>query len=492
MEMLKNVLAWLLALLAATAVVAGGVLYLPPLITSAAGLVAPAAGPFVVDPFTVWLVAGVVEAAVILVLAVYAGPVVFTGKFVFKSLRRNLLRTSLTAVATMVLVFVITLVWSVLYFLHLVMTEKSKDLKAIVTERWNIPSQMPWQYHTELEQGAPDASKSGELRVKPEDSMTWQFYGGTLDGSKMTRENFVFFFAMDPDRMLTMMDGIDEFTAAQQEQLRQACKMMKEDRRKVIIGKERLKALNKRVGERVTVTSITHKGIDLEVEIAGELPEGRYGQNSVMNCEYLNKSLDDYDAKHPGAEPLSKHSLNLVWLRVPDKKDFEKASTQIETSPLFADRPVKCETASSGIASFLDAYKDLLWGMEYLLSPAVLATMAVVIATAISISVRERRTEMAVLKVLGFGPNRVLMLVLAEAVVLGAGSGLLSALLTYAYGNWLGAFKFQIAFFPTFRVPDEALVWGPFWGGACALLGALLPAWSARSVKVVEVFSKVA
>jgi putative ABC transport system permease protein len=130
--------------------------------------------------------------------------------------------------------------------------------------------------------------------------------------------------------------------------------------------------------------------------------------------------------------------------------------------------------------------------MRWLLSPAVLATMAVVIATAISISVRERRAEMAILKVLGFGPNRVLFLVLAEAVFLGAGSGLLSALLTYAYGNWLGGLRFQIAFFPMFRIPDEALIWGPFWGGACALLGAILPAWSARSVKVVEVFSKVA
>src|SRR5262245_59530520 len=66
--------------------------------------------------------------------------------FIVKSLRRNLLRSVLTGLATMVLVFVITLVWTVLWFLDLVTTEKTKDLKAIVTERWQIPSQMPISY----------------------------------------------------------------------------------------------------------------------------------------------------------------------------------------------------------------------------------------------------------------------------------------------------------------------------------------------------------
>jgi len=52
------------------------------------------------------------------------------------------------------------------------------------------------------------------------------------------------------------------------------------------------------------------------------------------------------------------------------------------------------------------AYRDIFLGVKYILVPAVLVSMALVIANAISISVRERRGEMAVLKVLGFGPGR--------------------------------------------------------------------------------------
>ena len=76
---------------------------------------------------------------------------------------------------------------------------------------------------------------------------------------------------------------------------------------------------------------------------------------------------------------------------------------------------------------FLDAYRDLLWGMRYLLVPAILVTLALVIANAISISVRERRMEMAVMKVLGFRPLQILLLVLGESLLIGARRGFISA-----------------------------------------------------------------
>ena len=65
---------------------------------------------------------------------------------ILKNLRRNKLRTALTALATMVLVFVVTMIWTVVYFLEAFTNEKSGNLKAVVTERWQMPSQMPLSY----------------------------------------------------------------------------------------------------------------------------------------------------------------------------------------------------------------------------------------------------------------------------------------------------------------------------------------------------------
>ena len=184
--------------------------------------------------------------------------------------------------------------------------------------------------------------------------------------------------------------------------------------------------MHKKVGEKIKVTSFNYAGIDLEFEILGELPRGRYEQSAVMNYQYLANELDSYKRKNNAAHAMADKTLALVWLRVPNMATFEKVSHQLSIAKLGATA-IKCETASSGIASFLDAYKNILWGMRWLMGPAILATMSLVIANAISISVRERRVEMAILKVLGFSPNQILMLVLGEALLIGCGVGLVSA-----------------------------------------------------------------
>ena len=59
---------------------------------------------------------------------------------ILKNIRRNLVLSSLTSLGTVVLVLVVTLVWSVLAFLDRATAEKSRNLKAIVTERWQFPN----------------------------------------------------------------------------------------------------------------------------------------------------------------------------------------------------------------------------------------------------------------------------------------------------------------------------------------------------------------
>src|SRR5262249_47594376 len=149
------------------------------------------------------------------------------------------------------------------------------------------------------------------------------------------------------------------------------------------------------------------------------------------NRDRLNNALDAYEKKNGKKHPLADKTLNLVWLKVPDTAAFNKVAAQVEGSPFYTVPAVKCETASSGVASFLDAYKDLVGIVRWLLVPALMFCMALVICAAISISVRERRTEIAVLKVLGFTPLHILGLVLGEALVLGCTAGLLSTVFAY-------------------------------------------------------------
>lgn len=407
-----------------------------------------------------------------------------------KNLRRNVLRTMLTALGTMVLVLVVTIVWSVLHLLDSLMEEKTSNLKAIATERWQIPSQMPFAYAQTLSEGA--ARQAGDVR--PLDSMTWQFFGGALSPGIRSRDELVFAFAMEPKKLATMMDDLDRLPPEQAKELQENIRRMEANRQGIVMGQEKLMQIHRQVGERIKLYGVNYKGIDLEFEIVGTLPPGRYDQMTIINRDYLNAAIDNYPRTHAGKKhELANKSLNLVWVRVADNEQFSRVADQIANSPLYGDPAVKCETASSGIASFLEAYRDMIWGMRWLLSPAILVTLSLVISNSISISVRERRMEMAVLKVLGFQPRQLLLLVLGEALLIGILAGMASAGATYYFVNhWMGGVKFPIAFIPVFFIPADAFWWGLGIGTFTSLAGSIMPAWAARTVKVSDVFSKIA
>src|SRR5260370_7881583 len=123
---------------------------------------------------------------------------------IFKNLLRYKVRTILTCMATMVLVFVITMIWTVVYFLNDLTEKKTENLQAIITEKWQLPSQMPMSYAEPLSEGA--ASHPGDLR--PRESMLWLFYGGTIDPENKTRDSLIFFISTDPNKILTMIHAL--------------------------------------------------------------------------------------------------------------------------------------------------------------------------------------------------------------------------------------------------------------------------------------------
>jgi putative ABC transport system permease protein len=412
----------------------------------------------------------------------------------FKSLRRSLVRTSLTYLATFVGVIVVAMIWSVLSFLDAVMTEKAKDVKVIVTEKFQVPSQMPPSYEAGLAAeaaGLPDGLAADRYK----DMMSWAFVGAATDLEKRTLDSILFFFSMPPAALLTMMDDLDANTigAAERARLEQQVATMQTNIRAVLVGQDKLRALNKTVGDRLKVYSFNYKDIEFEIEIIGTFPRGRYDMSSVMNIDYFRRTLDAYERSHGQRHPLADKSLNLFWARFPNKEGYERYAEVVGQPGRFSSPAVKVEMASAAVASFLDSYKDILWGMRALMAPLILAVIVLIVAISYSIGVRERQKEMAILKVLGFAPWQILVLVLGEAVLVGALSGAIAT--TVAWGGInkvMGGFALPIGFFGKFKVADAALWWGPVTGALAATVGCFLPAWSARRVKVTEVFSRVA
>jgi putative ABC transport system permease protein len=413
----------------------------------------------------------------------------------FRGLRRNMLRTSLTYLAIFVLTLVLCLIYAVLYMIGNATSEKEANFKAIVTHKTTIPSQMPAGYYEQFRHACLN-DLPPEMRPAngDKDIMSWSFVLGTTDKVNPRKDTMVFLFALEPDKVMTMMDGLDDLTGDEKDLLERACAAMQANPRAIVMSKSRLKALNLQVGQTIKMHGMNYANLLFEFEIIGELPDGKYEGVSFMNKEYLIKQLNAYErdtVNNPKGEkhPMMDKCVNLIWVRLPTKEAFERLSQIVNDRAKFNTVPIKLETASSGIGTWLGAFKDIFWGIKYILVPAMIGIMSLVVANALSISVRERRTEMAVLKVLGFQPRHVLLLVLGEALLVGFLGGGMSAFLAW---KMLGGFKFQIMFFGAFFVPVNALFYGPALGMAVSLAGSIIPALSAKDVKVAEVFARVA
>ena len=115
-------------------------------------------------------------------------------------------------------------------------------------------------------------------------------------------------------------------------------------------------------------------------------------------------------------------------IRVSNPGQAVKIAKAIDTNFENSDVQTKTETESAFIAGFT----ALIGNLTALLNGIGLAvgfTILLVTANTMSMAVRERRTEIAVLKTLGFSSTRVMSLVLVEALGLGLLGGALGVLL---------------------------------------------------------------
>ncbi|MSR52277.1 MAG: ABC transporter permease [Gemmataceae bacterium] len=408
-----------------------------------------------------------------------------------RNIIRALLRTSLTYLAVFVLVFVLCCIWSILSFIGAITKQNDSNLKGIVTEKHQIPSQMK-PSHLSTVKALIAELPPGERPENIEDNiMTWAFVGGSLDPAKRTPQNSIFFFATEPEKLTKMMPGLEDLNGEERSQIDRAVVEMAKNKTAVVIGAERLRQMGKRIGDHFKMTSMNYKNLVFDFVIVAEFPLGsRWDTSAVMNRKYLEDELDAYAGRTGSPHPLSEKCMNLIWVRLPNPKAFETLQAKINDPGKFSPA-VKMEIESSAYANFLSPYKTLFWFMKYPLSIGLLAITTLVASLVIGIGVRERKTEIAVLKVLGFRPWMVLGLVLGEALLVGMLSGFMATATAYSVVNALGGISMGIAFFNRFYVPDDALWWGPVVGGTSALIGSILPSISAYSIKASQVFSRV-
>ena len=126
---------------------------------------------------------------------------------------------------------------------------------------------------------------------------------------------------------------------------------------------------------------------------------------------------------------------------------------------------------------------------------AVLFTVILIVANTMAMSARERVTEMAVIRALGFRPRDVLWLVLAESVTLAFLGGVVGVLVSFPFTRMLveGLKSSPAAVFAyNFRVPLSSIGTALAASVVIGVVSGFFPAIRAARLSVVTALRQVA
>ncbi|MEO8500611.1 MAG: FtsX-like permease family protein [Vicinamibacteria bacterium] len=407
--------------------------------------------------------------------------------FVFKHLRRNWVRTSSTVVAMAVCIFLLCTLRSVLAEVD-GMLAASSATRLVTRHSVSLTFNLPIAYEGRIQSipGVKRVAKTiwfgGSLPAKKEGQADAATDGdSTTDWSKFFNNMGVdaeTYFAMYPE-LVTPPDQWQSF---------------KETRQGCVIGSKLAKKFNWKVGDKFFLESFIppyrRRSGPFEFVVSGiyDADLAKYPGTDVSSMYF------HYDYIKEGVAP---RDIGVGTFAVEIDNGDQAASVGKAIDALFENSSATTitETEQAFKASFIAMAGNLAFLLNGI-GLAVAFTILLVTANTMSMAVRERRTEIAVLKTLGFGSGLVMALILAEAVLLGilggaVGLGLSQGLL-YFVSHAPGVTEILAGIGLTgLELKPGVAVLGFFIAVVLGLFAGLVPAVSAYRAKITDILRTV-
>ncbi|HET9251691.1 MAG TPA: FtsX-like permease family protein [Candidatus Eisenbacteria bacterium] len=184
-----------------------------------------------------------------------------------------------------------------------------------------------------------------------------------------------------------------------------------------------------------------------------------------------------------------KDFVGIYWLKVASPGDAPSVSAAVDAIYENSPQPTKTETEKAFQAGFIQMMGNVSLLLTILGSAIVFAILLVTLNT-MMMAARERTTEIAILKTLGFTDGLVLRIVAAEALIVSLAGGILGcglAFLIFRRVDFTAG-----GMFPNFRVLPETVGWGLLVALGMGLASGLVPALTAARLQIAGALRKVA
>lgn len=254
------------------------------------------------------------------------------------------------------------------------------------------------------------------------------------------------------------------------------------DRQACVADRRLAERMGWQLGERIPLQGEIYQ-FDLDLKLVGLFDSPMTTDSIMFNLKYLDEGLQ-------AAKSAAAGNAGSIFAKVADPKASASASKAIDTYFENSDNPTKTQTE----AAFIQVFADMVGNVKafiFYIGLAVVFSLTLVAATAMAMSMRERTTEIAVLKAIGFSNSRVLWLVLGESCMIAMVGGLLGIGIGCMCLQALHSLSEQ--FFP-FSVLDLAGRWLVMLLATAAGIGffsGIVPAVNASKLSVVNGLRRV-
>lgn len=377
-----------------------------------------------------------------------------------KLIRRNLFRNKLRAILTMLLLaviffFVATLL-AILDNFETFSNAGEGANRLVVQSAISLANLLPYAHEAKI-RALPGVVDTAKLQ--------W------IGAYYKEKSNFFANFAIDVDKMPAVFDDykVDpkEFAAFQA------------DRRGALVGVDLMKRFGWKIGDRITLKRQIFP-FDPELTIRGTYVHPVQTTSVFFPIEYFDQS-----------QPAQIRSqVGTFWVKVKDPKQMAAISQQIDAMFKNSDFPTETFTEKE----FQQNFMSMMGNVKLLFTAVSTCAIFMVIllaAITMSMSARERVTEIAVLKAIGFEQRLILTIMLTEFILLTLIGGAIGSFGAHYLFLFVDAGKMTQGFLQNLGVHAKTLAVCMATAAGIGLIAGGLPALRASNLRVVDGLRRV-
>jgi putative ABC transport system permease protein len=248
------------------------------------------------------------------------------------------------------------------------------------------------------------------------------------------------------------------------------------DRQGAIVGRDTATKYGWKVGDRIPIKGdiwMTTDGGAWNFNLDGIYD----GSSTVDKTQFLFR-YDYFDENRKNGKG------NVSWYVIKLNDPSQSATVAAALDDHFSNSQAETKTApeKAVVADFAKQTGNIGAMLTAILT-VVFFMILLIVGNTMAQSVRERTSEIGVLKTLGFSGSTILTLVLSESVILAVIGGWVTLSLMYFF---VGHGSFNMAMLPVFIFRKSSLVLGFVLALALGIAAGILPAVSAMQLKITD------